>query len=200
MNRKDAIATIAILVFLSAFLAPNCQYSAAAQVPIGEIPREQIIETEKAAEGPPTDFNPLLFATYYEEVKDLVYEHLAYRDMLSGKLKPWLAESWGWVDDYTFEIKLRPEPRFRDGSPVTADDVIFSFETLAKPIVGELTTLMETIVESIEKIDDRTVHIYLKKDYPHYAQILTILEERIIPKKRWSSLLEEYGDLSLIHI
>ncbi len=33
-------------------------------------------------------------------------------------------------DEMSVTFKLRPEAKFSDGSPVTADDVVFSFETL----------------------------------------------------------------------
>ncbi len=40
-----------------------------------------------------------------------------------------LAESWDVSDDGTeYTFHLRPDAKFCDGSPVTADDVVFSFE------------------------------------------------------------------------
>ena len=43
-----------------------------------------------------------------------------------SRIEPALAESWKLIDARTWEFKLRAGATFHDGSPVTADDVIFS--------------------------------------------------------------------------
>jgi peptide/nickel transport system substrate-binding protein len=45
-----------------------------------------------------------------------------------SKIEPGLAESWKLLDDRTWEFKLRAGATFHDGSPLTADDVIFSLD------------------------------------------------------------------------
>ncbi len=50
----------------------------------------------------------------------------------NGKLVPGLATSWRAVDATTWEFKLRRDVKFHDGSPFTADDVIFSLDRPAK--------------------------------------------------------------------
>jgi peptide/nickel transport system substrate-binding protein len=57
----------------------------------------------------------------------LVYETLVTRDKKLG-LVPALAVSWSQQDPTTWRFKLRPGVRFHDGTPFTADDVVFSFE------------------------------------------------------------------------
>ncbi len=54
-----------------------------------------------------------------------VYETLITLDPQT-KLVPGLAASWRAVNDNTWEFKLRPGVKFHDGSPLTADDVVFS--------------------------------------------------------------------------
>ena len=54
-------------------------------------------------------------------------------DALTGtdadeRLEPKLAESWRAVGEREWEFTLREGVRFHDGSPLTADDVVFSFE------------------------------------------------------------------------
>src|SRR5438552_13674118 len=57
----------------------------------------------------------------------LVYEPLVDRDKKLG-LVPSLAESWTQVNPTTWRFKLRPGVKFHDGTPFTAEDVVFSFE------------------------------------------------------------------------
>lgn len=56
-----------------------------------------------------------------------VYEPLIYQDRFL-KPQPWLATSWKPLDDKTWEIKLREDVKFSDGSPFTAEDVVFSLD------------------------------------------------------------------------
>ena len=56
-----------------------------------------------------------------------VFEPLTLTDR-NGRLIPGLAISWRAVDPTTWEFKLRPNVKFHDGSPLTADDVVFSIE------------------------------------------------------------------------
>lgn len=60
-------------------------------------------------------------------INQLVYEFLVVRDKKLG-LQPALAESWTRVNPTTWRFKLRPGVKFHDGTPFTADDVVFSFE------------------------------------------------------------------------
>ena len=56
-----------------------------------------------------------------------IFEPLTLTDA-TGHLIPGLAVSWRQVDPLTWEIKLRPNVKFHDGSPLSADDVVFSLD------------------------------------------------------------------------
>src|SRR3989440_9782535 len=60
-------------------------------------------------------------------INSLIYEFLVDRDKKLG-LVPKLAESWQRVNDTTWRFKLRAGVKFHDGTPFTADDVVFSYE------------------------------------------------------------------------
>src|SRR5256712_14005869 len=52
-----------------------------------------------------------------------VFDHLAARDLKTGKVGPSLATAWRNLDENTWEVKLRPGVSFHDATPVTAQDV-----------------------------------------------------------------------------
>src|ERR1700676_773434 len=57
----------------------------------------------------------------------LVYEPLILRNKTLG-LEPALATSWEQLNPTTWRFKLRPGVKFHEGSPFTADDVVFRFD------------------------------------------------------------------------
>lgn len=86
-----------------------------------------------ASPGGPKTFNPIVEnETSSSDFVGLVFSALTDADAHTGLPKPGLAESWT-VDPsgtvYTFH--LRKGLRFNDGSPLTADDVVFTWEKLA---------------------------------------------------------------------
>jgi len=87
-------------------------------------------------------------------INQLVYEFLVVRDKTLG-IKPALAESWTQVNPTTWRFKLRPGVKFHDGTPFTADDVVFSFER-ARSETSQLRAYANASGIP-KKIDDLTV-------------------------------------------
>jgi peptide/nickel transport system substrate-binding protein len=87
-----------------------------------------------------------------------VFERLITTDE-KQRLIPGLAESWKVIDETVWEFKLRKGVTWHDGSPFTADDVVFTFERA--PNVPNSPSSFATSVKgkTVKKIDDHTVHI-----------------------------------------
>ena len=82
------------------------------------------------------------------------------------RLTPDLAESWKVIDATTWEFKLRRNVRFHDGTPFTADDVIFSFER-APNVEGSPSSFgIYAKGKQFIKIDDHTLHVKTAAPYP----------------------------------
>ena len=82
------------------------------------------------------------------------------------KLRPGLAVSWKPVDDTTWELKLRKGVKFHDGSPFTADDVVFTFQR-APDVEGSPSSFGTYLKgKTITRIDDYTVRIKTERPYP----------------------------------
>lgn len=92
-----------------------------------------------------------------------------------NKLIPGLATSWKTVDDKTWEFKLRPNVKWHDGSPFTADDVIFTFERA--PNVPNSPSSFASAVKgkTVKKVDDLTIQISTAAPYPLMASELSNL-------------------------
>ena len=87
-------------------------------------------------------------------INGMIYEFLVMRDKQLGVV-PALAESWTQVNPTTWRFKLRPGVKFHDGTPFTADDVVFSFER-ARADTSQLRAYSNASGVP-KKIDDLTV-------------------------------------------
>ena len=87
-----------------------------------------------------------------------VFERLIEPDE-KQRLTPGLAESWKPISDTVWEFKLRKGVTWHDGTPFTADDVVFTFQRA--PNVPNSPSSFAAAVKgkTVKKIDDYTVHI-----------------------------------------
>ena len=75
-----------------------------------------------------TTLDPHFFhLTPNTEIDKLIYSGLITQDA-NLKVIPDLAVSWRTIDPTHWEFKLRPGVKWHDGSPFTADDVVFSYQ------------------------------------------------------------------------
>ena len=95
-----------------------------------------------------------------------LYDGLAGVDY-SGNLKPELASSWDVsADAKEVTFHLRADAHFSDGTPVTAKDVVFSFERLLKINQGPANLFADVLKPgSVSAVDDHTVKFTLSKTY-----------------------------------
>jgi len=82
------------------------------------------------------------------------------------QLGPGLAVSWKAINDTTWEFKLRRGVKFHDGTPFTADDVMFTFERAPNVEASPSSFALYTKGKTLKKIDDYTVHFITEKPYP----------------------------------
>src|SRR5690606_11544816 len=68
-------------------------------------------------------------------VHSLLYSGLVRLDK-DFQPQPDLALSWEWTDPTTAVFQLRKDAKFHDGTPITAEDVAFTYTTALKPDSG----------------------------------------------------------------
>jgi peptide/nickel transport system substrate-binding protein len=80
------------------------------------------------------------------------------------QVEPALATSWTYVTPTQVRFELRQGVKFHDGSPFTADDVVFSFGRIKQP-QGTLQIYIAGISE-VKKVDDHTIDFMLAGPAP----------------------------------
>jgi len=86
-------------------------------------------------------------------------------------IKPSLATAWKVIDERTWEFQLRRDVRFHDGSPFTADDVIFTVERI--PNVPNSPNSFAQFTRGIETIQKRDDYTLVVKTHAPYPQLLS---------------------------
>ena len=83
-------------------------------------------------------------------------------------------------DGLVWTLKLRRDVKFSDGTPLTAADVVFTYETASK----SSSVVDLSMLESIEAVDDYTINFTLKNTQSTFINILT--NTGIVPKHAYS--------------
>ena len=94
------------------------------------------------------------------------------------KIEPSLAVSWKQMSDTQWRFNLRKGVKFHDGSPFTADDVVFSFGRIKQP--QGTNQVYVTGINEVKKIDDYTVDFILAGPTP--ILLRNIVDFRIVSK------------------
>jgi peptide/nickel transport system substrate-binding protein len=93
-----------------------------------------------------------------------IYDTLVGYDVATRTYHGQLAESWKQIDDKTMEFKLRHGVKFHDGSEMTADDVIYSFQYGMDPNVNFLFKDSRFgWIDHVDKVDDYTIRVTAKQ-------------------------------------
>ncbi len=108
-----------------------------------------------------------------------IYEPLVRRNRDLG-LEPGLATSWEQTSPTVWRFHLRPGVKWQDGSPFTADDVVFTLKRIQSPN-SSLRAPMSPVKEA-RKIDDLTVEFETFTPDPIFLQEQTNL---MIMSKAW---------------
>ncbi|MHA6691396.1 ABC transporter substrate-binding protein [Devosia sp. A449] len=110
-------------------------------------------------------------------LKQNVLESLTEIDAIKGGAVPRLATSWEQEEDGSWLFKLRQGVKFHDGSPLTPEAVIYSFDRMLDPAMGcdALIFVFSGVEVKVEAVDDETVRIVTNPVQP----ILPLMTESL---------------------
>ena len=171
-----------VLLVIVALLVGGCAAPAAQPAASGQPAAEAVAPAQPAAL---TRDNTLIFASdasdlisldpavAYEfggiEIVGNIYEPLVSFDPGQPGVKPLLAESWDIVDSgdmWTVIFKLNPAATFASGSPVTADDVVFSWSRAIEMNMSPaflLIDIAQVTPDNMTAVDAQTFQVKLPK-------------------------------------
>ncbi len=151
------------------------------QAPVGKFGGELIEST--IGEGPKT-FNPFSSKdATSSSLAGLMYDSLFTTSAKDGKIIPKLAKSYETKDGKTYIVHLRKGIQWSDGKPITADDVIFTWNDIILAGLGNTSTRDAVTIDGklpkVYKIDDFTVKFVISKPFSPFVRIMA---SQIAPK------------------
>lgn len=99
-----------------------------------------------------------------------------------------LAESLEYPEDYKWAIfNLRPEARFSDGSPLTAEDVVYSHNLFTEKGIPSVQTFFAETIESVEALDDHRVKFTFTEGNNTRDMVMLVAGTIVFSKEWWST-------------
>ena len=152
------------------------------QAPIGKF--GGVLVSSTIGEGPKT-FNPFNCKdNISSQMSGVMYDGLLSSDPITGQPTPKLAKSFSISPDgKTYTIKLRHGIKWSDGKPITADDVVFTWNDIIFAGLGDTSTRDSIVIDdklpTVRKIDNYTVEFVTPKPF---APFIRMLSTPIAPK------------------
>jgi peptide/nickel transport system substrate-binding protein len=103
------------------------------------------------------------------------WDMLVHRDPGTFEIKPSLATEWRFAEDNSLDLKIRQGVKFHDGSPLTADDVVYTINMAANPDSKVATPSNYAWIDKAEKTGDFAVTIKMKRPTPAALEYLAMV-------------------------
>ncbi|EKZ6360194.1 TPA: oligopeptide ABC transporter substrate-binding protein OppA [Klebsiella aerogenes] len=189
---------------LSALITANV--AMAADVPAGvQLADKQTLVRNNGAEVQSLDPHKIEGVPESNVNRDL-FEGLVIGD-LNGHPVPGVAESWDNKDFKVWTFHIRKDAKWSDGSPVTAQDFVYSWQRLADPKTaspyasylqyGHVANVDDIIAGKkpatdlgVKAIDDKTFEVTLSEPVPYFYKLLVHPSVSPVPK----AAIEKYGE------
>jgi peptide/nickel transport system substrate-binding protein len=117
-----------------------------------------------------------------------VYEDLVYQNLLqSGKATPWLASSYAWSNNnQTLTFTIRKGVKWQDGTPFTANDVVYTFQLIKKNPGLDLNASWAVLKSVTLKGSDQVVFDFKTPGVPYFFYVAS--QTPIVAQHVWSKI------------
>jgi len=154
-----------------------------------EVPTDRLVTIVAEVGGTYTrTFNPFSPNSRWASTRAM-YEPLMIQNFATGKLEPWLATEFAWsADTKELTLTLRDGVKWSDGTPMTAKDVVFTFELLRdnQGLIGPASGIFSTFLDAVSAPDDKTVKFTFKQ--PYTPGLFNIVDQFIVPQHIWADV------------
>ncbi|MDR7465532.1 MAG: ABC transporter substrate-binding protein [Armatimonadota bacterium] len=198
-------ATVLVVAMMAA-VSPALAAPGAPQTPVPSLPDLPNPKVADAAEpgryggtfvvssiSDPRTFNPIV-SQETSSPTGLLFEGLVETNRSTAEVEPALAESWTVSQDgRTWRFKLRQGVRWTDGRPLSADDVVFTFDAAFTPGVQSSLPDVLTIAGKrigYRKIDAATVEFRTEQPFGPFLRTIGV---GIVPKHKLEAALRQGG-------
>jgi peptide/nickel transport system substrate-binding protein len=142
------------------------------------------------------NFNPFNLSYIFLSL-GTVYEPLAFVNTLqNAKATPWLAKSWAYSNDNkTLTFTMRNGVKWSDGKPMTAADVVFTFNLLKKYKALDINSVWSVLSSVTQKGSNQVVMTFKSPAVNYFYYIAD--QVAIVPQHIWASISDpvKYPDL-----
>ena len=185
---KKILKSVIAMALIATLGLTGCSSSKPVESKIETTKKPVVINLEGGDWGYPTPFS------HYSRGPGSFKMALIYDSLLERGEKgyiPWLADQWDISKDgLTYTFTLKKNVKWQDGTPMTADDIKFSFDYYTKhpPVSNDLTVDNKSFIQSVEAVDAATVRFKVEK--PLSILLGKIGNTRIIPKHIWEKVAD----------
>lgn len=133
------------------------------------------------------NFNPfnstVQFLTFGPMYEELVFVN----ELKSGAPTPWLASKYAWSNHAkTLTFTIRKGVKWSDGKPLTAADVLFTFQLLKKHKALDLQAVWSVLKSVSQKGGDQVVFTFKSPAAPYFYYVAG--QTPIVPKHIWAKI------------
>jgi peptide/nickel transport system substrate-binding protein len=116
-----------------------------------------------------------------------VYESLVFVDELkSGAITPWLASKYKWSNhNKTVTFTIRPHVKWSDGKPLTAADVLYTFQLIKKYKALDLQAVW-SVLKSVTRSGSKVTFNFKTAAVPYFYYVGG--QTPIVPQHVWKSV------------